>query len=159
MSYTPELGQAAFGQPWQEHEVPEIMTAALDAIGNEIERIVGNVIQERISSPRHNGATAFRCAAFGMWAYSWGDDEQPYNFFHPESGVKISWYKYGGRGESANVAITPDMAALILDDCLRACRACDGPDCDGDPDHPFQSGGLGDVPYFAAPSPQQGAGR
>lgn len=39
-AYQPELGQMLFGQPHQEHEVPEILTAALDYLGHEVARDV-----------------------------------------------------------------------------------------------------------------------
>lgn len=146
--YAPELGQAMFGQPWRHHCVPALMSAALDAIGYEIERVVGNVQQKQFTSPRSNSATAFSCAVFGMWAYDWGDETQPCNFHHLPTGLIVNWYKYGGRGESANMEITPDLASRVLEDCLKACRACDGRDCDGDPEHPFLAGHNGEVPYF-----------
>ena len=157
-AYEPELGQALFGQPHQEFDVPEMLTAALDYLGNEIVCVVCNRTQNRFDNPRHNSGTAFRCAAFGMWAYQWGfdDDEdraQPCNFHHPKSGLKVSWYKYGGRGESANMVATPALISDMLVDCLSAVRAFDVDDDDeGSAD--FAAGYLGDVPYFdAAQSP------
>lgn len=141
--YEPELGQALFGQPTKQFAVPAIMDAAIEAIACEIERVVGNTKHLDLC-PMRNAAEAFRCATFGAWAYDWAGDEQPYNFCHPARGTCISWYKYSGRGMSANRDISPADASLILIDCLSALhRAEDGTE-------PFEFGPLGTVAYFGA---------
>lgn len=120
--FQPELGQAVFGQPYKQCGVPDIMYAALEAIRNDVSRVLWNLRQEEID-PFGNSGASFRCDTFCVCAYSWDDEiEQPWNFKHLPSGVEISWYKYCGRGMSANQAISADMAAEILRSCLEAMR-------------------------------------
>ena len=120
--YTPELGQAVFGQPYQEFEVPDIWDAALCAIREELDRVMWNIHQRPYESPFSNTGSRFECPTFTVEAYSWDEDtEQPWNFKWGE--VEISWYKYLGRGMSANKPLSPDLAATMLDECLKACRA------------------------------------
>lgn len=118
--YTPELGQMVFGQPHKQYEVSEIVQAALRAISVELDRVMWNLHQEHYASPFDNTGNVFVCPVFEAHAYSWGDDEQPYNFKWGD--VLIGWYKWSGRGTSSNVEITPDMAAKMLDECLAAVR-------------------------------------
>lgn len=153
--YSPELGQAIFGQPHKEHQVPEIMDAALMRIHREITRVLWNIMQDQFD-PFIDGA-AFRCAVFGVWAYDWGEGEQPYNFKHPSSGLEVSWYKHSWRGLSANMDISPDLAALVLDDCLAACQALEGSITDSGyrtRKRPMLVGSIEEVPYFDAPPRQ-----
>jgi hypothetical protein len=150
--FQPTIAHALFGQGGQQFECPELMTAALDALGNEIVRVVCNLHQNSFRSPRDNAASAFRCETFGMWAYSWGDDDQPYNFFHPRTGIAVSWYKYGGRGESCNVALTPDVISEVFNECLEAVRGCeDWSDHMPKGGAAFLAGSLGEVSTFPTP--------
>jgi hypothetical protein len=121
MSYQPELGQMIFGQPHQNHEVSNLVDAALCRIRDELDRVMWNVNQEQYSSPFGNTGNAFKCETFEVHAYSWGDDEQPFNFKWRD--VEISWYKYLGRGMSSNMEIPPALVSEMLDDCLRAAAA------------------------------------
>lgn len=124
MSYEPELGQAMFGQPYKQHEVPEIWDAALSFLRAELDRVMWNREQRQYDSPFGNTANRFECPAFIVEAYSWDDDyEQPFNF--KWKGVEISWYKYLGRGMSANADLAPDQAAEMLTECLAAVRDLD----------------------------------
>ena len=121
--YEPELGQALFGQPHKKHQVPAIWDAALSFLREELDRVMWNREQREYASPFSNTANRFECPAFTVEAYSWGDDAQPFNF--KWGGVEIGWYKYLGRGMSANVDLTADMAVSMLDECLAAVRALD----------------------------------
>jgi hypothetical protein len=114
--FVPELGQAAFGQPHQEHAVPDIMLAAMTMVSDELSRVMWNIHQTDYHSPFHNTGNDFRNDVFHAVAYSWGDDEQPYNFAWRD--LRISWYKHMGRGCSSNIPVTPDLASQCLDDCL-----------------------------------------
>lgn len=148
MSFIPELGQMAFGRPWEEHGVPDIMDAALQYIRYDLERVLGNLTQQRdrYNDPFGNYSSAFRCDVFGVWGYDWSEDrEQPYNFFHVPTGLRISWYKYSGRGMSSDREITPDLAAEVLESCMAALGAVEdaGARC--------QTGGIWEVPYFEEP--------
>lgn len=117
-NYEPELGQAIFGQPFKQHAVSNIVDAALCRIRDELDRVMWNVNQKEYDSPFGNTGNSFKCETFEVAAYSWGDDEQPYNFKWRH--IEISWYKYLGRGMSSNVEISPDIASEMLDDCLKA---------------------------------------
>jgi hypothetical protein len=120
--YQPELGQMVFGQPFQQFGVPDLMEAALTSISNELDRVMWNLHQKEYASPFSNTGASFRCPTFTAVSYSWGDDGQPYNFKHQKTGLTISWYKWFGRGASADREITPDLASEILMDCLAAIR-------------------------------------
>ena len=117
--YQPELGQAVFGQPFKEYELPALWEAVLYRIRCELDRVWWNVKQKDMSSPFDNsGAEPFICDAFEVHSYSWGDDEQPYNFKCGD--VEISWYKHSGRGQSINVEPTPELAQTVLRKCILA---------------------------------------
>jgi hypothetical protein len=117
MTFQPELGQALFGQPHQEHEVPDIWDAALCFIRDELERVMWNVRQKEYASPFANAGERFDCPTFSVHAYSWDESkEQPWNFKWRD--VEISWYKYLGRGMSANRLLSPELAAEMLAECL-----------------------------------------
>lgn len=122
--YTPEIGQAAFGQPWQAHAVPDIMDAALTFIRYRLDTVMWNRHQEEYASPFGNSGESFKNDVFHVEAYAWGDDdEQPFNFAWRD--LRISWYKYLGRGMSSNMEITPAMASECLTDCLQSLEAFD----------------------------------
>ena len=119
--YEPELGQMIFGQPHKQFEVPEIVEAALRSLDNELERVMWSAQQKEYASPFGNTGNSFKCATFEVAAYSWSDDVQSFNFKWRD--VEISWYKWCGRGMSANKEISPDLASEMLNDCLAALRA------------------------------------
>lgn len=127
-TFQPELGQMVFGQPAQQYAVPEIMEAVLGAIREEYDRVYWNVHQKECPSPFGNTGADLKTDAFEVQAYSWGDDEQPYNFAWRD--LRISWYKYLGRGMSANMEISPDLAAECLTECLASVRNLDTADPD-----------------------------
>ena len=98
--YNPELGQAMFGQPHKEFEVPEIMDAAMQYIRYELGRVMWNIRQENYSDPFGNTGEKFDCDCFSAHAYSWSDGAtQPWNFKCGD--VEISWYKYMEIGRAA----------------------------------------------------------
>lgn len=118
MNYEPEMGQYLFGQPHQEFEVPEIMDAALKFIAKRLDVLMWNIHQKIYDSPFSNTGSSYVSPVFEVHAYSWDEDEkQEYNFKWND--LKISWYKYLGRGMSANMEITPDLASECLKACLR----------------------------------------
>lgn len=116
--YAPELGQAIFGQPCQQYEVPDIMDAALCRIRDRLDTVMWNTHQKEYDSPFGNTGNSFKNETFEAVAYDWVSDDQPFNFAWRD--LRISWYKYLGRGMSANVEITPDLAAECLRDCLQS---------------------------------------
>lgn len=121
--FIPELGQMMFGQPTQTYAVPDIWEAALEMLGHEVWRVENNRGNQD-ANPMSNSGHRFDCDKFSAHAYSWDDEEdQPWNFKWRD--VRISWYKYCGRGMSANMDLTPDMASEMLIECLAATRALD----------------------------------
>jgi len=118
--FEPELGQMFFGQPSKKYALSEITEAALISISTELERVMWNIKQRAYESPFYNTGNVFECDTFKVHAYSWSDDEQPWNFLWKD--IEISWYKCCGRGASSSKKITADMASEMLDDCLRAVR-------------------------------------
>lgn len=127
-AFEPELGQMVFGNQWQEHEVPEIMEAVLNAIRDEYDRVYWNINQRECPSPfgNHGPGANLKTDVFEVCAYDWGGDEQPFNFAWRD--LRISWYKYCGRGMSANMDISPDLAAQCLVECLASVRALEPDD-------------------------------
>lgn len=111
--YQPELGQAFFGQPWQKYGVPSRWEDALAVLSEKLN-------DPREGSPFGNTGRDFDCPTFSAHAYSWGDEEQPWNFRWRD--IRISWYKYLGRGMSCNV----DLSDVSPDEMLRECLAALG---------------------------------
>ncbi len=119
--YMPELGQMGCGQPFKEYPVPDIWGAAFMYLAYELDRVMWNTRQGPYDSPFNNSGNSFKCDAFHVEAYEWDDSrEQPYNFKWGD--VEVSWYKYLGRGMSANKPLSPDLAADMLKDCIEAVR-------------------------------------
>lgn len=117
-NYQPELGQAAFGQPYKERDCPDYVEAALIMIREELERVLHNTTDSNYSNPFDNSGGEFKCEEFEACAYSWSDDEQLYNFKWRD--IEISWYKYLGRGMSMNKKLTPQVCSTMLTRCLKA---------------------------------------
>jgi hypothetical protein len=121
--YEPEMGQMAFGQPWQSVECPEYIVALLEGIREEVRRIGGNEYQHEFDPFSDWGdADIFnnqhKDSGFEVWPYSWNDEEaQKYNFKHGD--IEISWYKHMGRGTSINKVISPDEAVLMFNECIK----------------------------------------
>lgn len=124
--FEPELGQAVFGQPYKQYNASNLLEAALRAIDDNLCTAMWNVNQEKYNSPFSNTGNVFECDTFKVAAYSWGDDEQPWNF--KWRGIEVSWYKYLGRGMSVNKVVTYDEVAEMLDDCLKAIWKLEGPE-------------------------------
>lgn len=119
--YEPELGQMCFGQPSQELAVSNILEAALREISREWDRVMWNINQKELANPFENTGAKWKCNDFEVEAYDWNDEnEQAYNFKWND--IKISWYKYLGRGMSPNREISNDEISKMLDDCLVALR-------------------------------------
>lgn len=109
MSFEPELGQMAFGQPWKSNELPYSWEYALQLLGLMIDDCHG-------ANPGSNSGAEFECPAFSMYAYDWGDDDQPYNFKWREA--EASWYKWLGRGSSCNDALLDASLEEMLMECI-----------------------------------------
>ena len=122
-TYVPELGQMVYGQPWKQYDCPEWMIAYLEYIEKEMERVMWNINQKEYNSPFRNTGEQFKNDTFEANAYSWSDEEQPYNFKWKD--VEISWYKYLGRGTTVNQEIGHNKATKMLNECLESLRKMD----------------------------------
>lgn len=115
--YTPELGQAAFGAPWQEYSMPSFVRAGLAVLGEATasESSTG-------ADPTGNTGASFENDIFALRAYDWGwedsTEECPPNFEYKPSGFSASWYKYLGRGSTVSGRISPKAFARLLAECL-----------------------------------------
>lgn len=119
-NYEPELGQHVFGQPYKTYQASNLLIAALEAIGEELHRVMGNIHQEDFSSPFSNTGDSFKeIEEFQVDAYSWNEEyEQPWNFKWKD--IEVSWYKYLGRGTSVNRDISASEISTMLDACIDA---------------------------------------
>jgi len=103
------------------HSVPKIWEAALLMIKSELNRTMWNLHNEKYKNPFDNSGNKFSCSAFSVEAYSWDKEyKQKYNFKWKD--VEISWHKHFGRGNESNIKLTPDMAEVMLVECLDAIR-------------------------------------
>lgn len=110
MSCEPEIGQACFGQPWQPQECPEDVLGALRALSEAWE------LARDGDNPFCNTSAMFDGKTFQAHAYSWSDDEQPFNFAWRD--LRVSWYKYLGRGMSSSRDVDRAEALEMLRECM-----------------------------------------
>lgn len=111
MEYQPELGQMCSGQQWQQHECPEKVQSVLDSLQSAWYSVRGD------ENPFSNTGARFDGVKFKAHAYSWNDDEeQEFNFAWRD--VRVSWYKYLGRGTTINRDMTDDEVIEMLRECM-----------------------------------------
>ena len=115
--YEPEFGQAVFGQPYKQYKVDYWLKDAIGCIRSYL-----LVTQDKdFYDPFGNTGASFKCDAFEVEAYSWNDEvEQPYNFKWHD--LEVSWYKYFGRGMSANRKIKRNEISQMVDECMDEIR-------------------------------------
>lgn len=111
MQYQPELGQACFGQPYQEIECPRLVLNVLESLQSAWYVLKGN------ENPFGNTGARFDGEKFKAHAYSWGDDEQEFNFSWRD--IRVSWYKYLGRSTSINRIMTDEEVREMLKECMQ----------------------------------------
>lgn len=117
-NYKPELGQAAFGQPFKEFNVSPELESALMAIETRLCLKMAQHVKN-YDSPFANTGNKFSCGTFSVEAYSWDDDvDQPWNFKWRD--VEVSWYKYFGRGMSVNQNLSIARIEEMLVECYEA---------------------------------------
>lgn len=126
LPFMPELGQMLFGQAPQQYDGGELLDAAVLYLREELDRVLGNRLQRSCSSPFDNSGSRFDTEGLSVHAYSWSDDDQPWNLKCGD--IEISWYKYFGRGQSVNKPLTSDEISEFLKHALGIIRACDSPD-------------------------------
>ena len=122
-AYTPELGQACFGNPWGAHAVSAIGEAAIQAVIDDFSRVYWNVNQTPWEYATATiGGVCFR-------PYWWGADDAPGaelpNLCLEGDDLQVRWYKHPGRGTTATKAMSPADWATWLEKCLAALAGAD----------------------------------
>lgn len=117
--FVPELGQAAFGGPWEEIRMQGFVKSGLSALG---ELCKGGT--DTGEDPTSNTGAEFVNDVFELRSYCWCDGEGehaeegcPPNFKHGD--FEARWYKYLGRSGSQNRKLT----AAEWDEMFEACVA------------------------------------
>jgi hypothetical protein len=122
--FEPELGQAIFGQPYQELGCPEYIIALLQYLEYDMELCE---CFDDGDSPFRNTGNRYANDVFQVEAYCWDEEvQQPWNFKYQD--IEISWYKWLGRGTSINRKITPEEAIEMFEVCLKSVREGDEDD-------------------------------
>lgn len=135
MTFSPEIGQVAFGNTeWFEHNPAPYESGLVSVLGGLVigapDEVPGYTIG---ASPCVNAAAAFANDTFAIRAYCWcdgnrhpGPDEGgpgcPPNFHHYATDYRMSWYKYAGRGESTNKPVSVWEMVKIFEDCVASLR-------------------------------------
>lgn len=124
----PELGQMMFaGGSINEYDVPELAESAIRTISDELQRVYWNNNQKELPDPTSNTGEVFdELDTFKIRAFDWSDPEEYEPNFQWRD-YKVNWYKYLGRGTTANRPITPNEIAEMLDECLKAIRQWEKP--------------------------------
>lgn len=65
---------------------------------------------------RNSGAGLYDLGAFKAHSYSWGDEEQPWNFKWED--LEVKWYKYVGRGMECNTVPSREAVAIMVRECI-----------------------------------------
>lgn len=106
------------------YNVPNYVSAALNMVKEELDRVMWNINQEKYENPFSNTGNNFHSNTFDVQAYNWDDENnQQYNFKYKD--YEVQWYKYFGRGMCANREISPDECSRMLDDCLKELNELD----------------------------------
>lgn len=119
--YGPELGQAAFGCPWAQYEVPTYAEALLLYLLDEVGRTFWNRFQAEWN--KHDDPEV---PGLEYHHYYWGNDEDEAakpNFKFED--IEIRWYKYPGRGMSCTKKLTVQEWAEWFTRCLAVIVAQD----------------------------------
>lgn len=107
-NYEPELGQMLFGQPSKKYECSPELYAAMAFLAE---------LMPEMENPFSNSGHRGDYGAFQAHAYSWSDEEQPWNFKWRD--VEVSWYKYHGRGMSVNREVSRGDVIEMMAECVR----------------------------------------
>jgi hypothetical protein len=115
--HQPELGQALFGQPHQIYGCPAFIVHVLEVISNTWEQF-----HRDEPNPFSNSGYRYNGVKFSVHAYSWNEEEnQEWNFKWRD--VRISWYKWCGRGTTMNRRIRQEEAHEMLIECMAEIKA------------------------------------
>jgi hypothetical protein len=108
-------------------EVPELVESVIRTISDELQRVYWNNNQEELPDPTSNTGQVFTdLDTFKIRAFDWSEPEEYEPNFEWRD-YKVEWYKYLGRGMTANRPIKPDEMAEMLEDCLKAIRKWEKP--------------------------------
>lgn len=108
-----ELGHLLWGQKPQKYFAPQHVIDALAVMSDVFYEKFG-----RSENPFSNTGAKFKNGVFEVEAYSWGDDEQPYNFKYKD--IEISWYKHCLRDVTINKIVTEEEIDKMMIDCIRS---------------------------------------
>ena len=110
--YEPEVGQAIFGNTFQNMTATDSVTQALATIGMYL-------LSKKQINPTENTAHRYENDTFEMFAYDWNEDnDQQYNFRWKD--FEVSWYKYLGRGMSMNREISEKEITQMINECIKS---------------------------------------
>ena len=103
-----------------------LLTAVLDKIRHEMDRLYWNKHQKVMNSPFDNTGTEYANPTFQVHSYYWGDDDELINrpnFQYKD--LRVYWYKHSNRGVEAfytTSKIESDFLGDMLLECFRSMR-------------------------------------
>ncbi len=100
-------------EPEEIMRVPDHVEKALEDISEALARYLKIEVAD---TPFYNSGATFKNDTFEVQAYSWADDDQPYNFKFDD--VEITWYKHFRRGAYINVEIEQREASEMARECI-----------------------------------------
>lgn len=98
---------------------PNWIIALLEAIDEELTRIMWNVNQKDFASPFKNTGNKFKNDTFEVIAYDW-DEESNQRFNFKWKDVEISWYKYLGRCTEINDDYEERYIIQMFNECIES---------------------------------------
>jgi hypothetical protein len=111
----PELGRAVFGQEGQEFRPSKGLMHALRALSHTWRAL--DPMRSPYTPFDNSGSEGdYDGEKFQVHAYSWGDDEQPFNFAWRD--LRVSWYKHSERDVTCNRAVSQEEIREMLAECL-----------------------------------------
>ena len=120
--YQPEIGQAFFGNPTGEFEVPPYACSLLSGVLSHLDRVFW-IVYQRVRPDDE------ACSVGGLVyrPYCWDDgpDAELPNLQLTGDLVEVRWYKHPGRGQTVNVEMTPGQWAAWHDRLVRALKIHD----------------------------------
>jgi len=121
-----ELGNLVYGNSRGKYSVPRTKELYIEFV-----RLFDACEPTRDNSWREYGIE-FENDVFEVMPYWWGEctcglDGKQHNnvcklikpnFYHKESGLQVSWYKYPLRDSYSNIELTKELLSTIIDDCI-----------------------------------------
>lgn len=110
--YIPELGHVLYSQTWQEQSAKYTpMHSAVNYIGSLLDDLSITVYD-----PTANYGQIFDAPTFSIHGYSWGADDQGWNFKWRD--YRMSWYKHSNRGTTHNREHTAEEALEFVTEAI-----------------------------------------